>query len=86
MVGTLTDDVLRGHLLAVGSGLLDLSNSALAPAGLRFYWERLGLDYVLLEWAAAGKATIGQEQQVRDDLWRWEKRLGEWNAAFGSVE
>ncbi len=58
----------------------------LTPAGLRFYWERLGLDYVLLKWAAAGKATIGQEQQVRDDLWRWEKRLDELQTVFGSEE
>ncbi len=46
-----------------------------SPSDLRYYWERVGVDYVLYKWMVEGTASIGQKHRIEDDLRRLEVRL-----------
>ncbi len=48
-----------------------------SPADLRFFWERAGIDYVLLRWSVAGSATIEQMGWVESELERMRLRVGD---------
>ncbi len=42
--------------------------SGQTPEDLRFFWEYVGIDYVLLMWTVTGDATEGQAERVREEL------------------
>ncbi len=47
-----------------------------SPADLRFFWERAGIDYVLLRSSVEGTATIEQMGWVESELKRMRPRSG----------
>ncbi len=48
-----------------------------SPADLRFFWERAGIDYVLLRYSVEGTATIEQMGWVESELERMRPRIGD---------
>ncbi len=47
-----------------------------SPADLRFFWERAGIDYVLLRYAMEGEATIEQCTWMEMELRRMKPEIG----------
>ncbi len=47
-----------------------------SPADLRFFWERAGIDYVLLKYSVEGAATFEQCYWMEMELERMRPRIG----------